>query len=296
MVVTTKNTRAGAGTRKTTQAKSVAKMTSIQAKAPRKAAPARTAAVPAVDQDDSIAAVEPNIVAAVVEPKAIPAAKAAEPGATVVQFAASPAVQAAEALTIEDEPADDASEPADEPPPTTPFDTAADQPAPSAVIPFEAAAEEWVPSEAESVDVAEEPAALTADPAEPAEPDSDASASAILYGYQNAATLGTAGVEAIVESGTILADGMRAVGDELMAFSQESVERIIEASMAIVGATSLEQVVDLQSRHALRSVEALMSESAKLTELSMEVANRAAAPLRPPLSVAVTTAHGRTTT
>ena len=49
-------------------------------------------------------------------------------------------------------------------------------------------------------------------------------------------------------------------------------------TMAVLGASSVEEVVDLQSRYAMGSVDEMMSESAKLTGMAIDVAQKAAAP------------------
>ena len=89
---------------------------------------------------------------------------------------------------------------------------------------------------------------------------------------------GAVDMNAFVTSGTALAEGMRNLGEEVMDFSRKTAERNVEATMAVLGASSVEEVVDLQSRYAMGSVDEMMSESAKLTGMAIDVAQKAAAP------------------
>lgn len=89
---------------------------------------------------------------------------------------------------------------------------------------------------------------------------------------------GAVDMNAYVASGTALAEGMRSLGEEMMDFSRKAAERNVEATMAVFGASSIEEVVDLHSRHAMGSMDAFMNESAKLTGMAIDVANKAAAP------------------
>ena len=93
-----------------------------------------------------------------------------------------------------------------------------------------------------------------------------------------APNFGAMDMNAFVTSGTALAEGMRDLGEEVMAFSQKSAKRNVETAMAVLGASSIEEAVDLQSRYVTGSVDEMMSESAKLTGMAIEVANKAAAP------------------
>ena len=100
------------------------------------------------------------------------------------------------------------------------------------------------------------------------------------FGMPNFGTpdFGAVDMNAFVTSSTALAEGMRSLGEEVMAFSQKSAQRNVETTMAVLGASSIEEAVDLQSRFVTGSVDEMMSESAKLTGMAIEVANKAAAP------------------
>ena len=56
-----------------------------------------------------------------------------------------------------------------------------------------------------------------------------------------------------------LAEGMQNLGEELMAFSQKAVERNVETTMKVLSASSVEEVMDLQTRHAMGSMDQMMT-------------------------------------
>ena len=110
------------------------------------------------------------------------------------------------------------------------------------------------------------------------------SASALFSGFPKMPAFpeipafGAVDMNACVASGTALAEGMRSLGEEMMDFSRKAAERNVEATMALFGASSVEEVIDLQSRYAVGSADALLNEGAKLTGMAIEVANKAVAP------------------
>ncbi len=91
-------------------------------------------------------------------------------------------------------------------------------------------------------------------------------------------SFGAVDMDACVASGTALAEGMRNFGEEVMAFSRKTAERNVETTMAMFGASSVEEVVALQQSYAKGSVDDMLNESAKLTGMAIDVANKAAAP------------------
>lgn len=127
---------------------------------------------------------------------------------------------------------------------------------------------------AEAAPVTDEPA-----PKPEAAPKSNGAVSEPLFpGFPELPTLGAVDFDAFVASGSVLAEGMRTLGDELVAFSRHTVERNVEATMAVLAASSVEEVVALQSRHAMSSLDEMLNESAKLTGMAIDVANRIALP------------------
>jgi phasin family protein len=115
----------------------------------------------------------------------------------------------------------------------------------------------------------------------------DRTSKAVFKGYGDFATLGQENVDAVVRSGNIAAKGFEALSKEMMAFARNSLEGNVAATKAISGAKDLREVVDLQSTYTRKSFDQALAESAKLTEMSVKVANEAMQPIQARVTVAV---------
>jgi hypothetical protein len=87
---------------------------------------------------------------------------------------------------------------------------------------------------------------------------------------------GAVDMNAFVASGTAMVEGMQSIGNELMAFSRQTAERNVETTMAMLGASSVQEAIELQSRHTTGSINDLMAEGTKLSGMAIDVANKAA--------------------
>ena len=96
-----------------------------------------------------------------------------------------------------------------------------------------------------------------------------------------------AAFDAYVKSGNLFAENFGALNREIMAFAQATMESGLEAARALAAASSLEEMVDLQTKHSQKSVNDFLAESAKLTGLSVELANGSIEPLQNNLKVTV---------
>ncbi len=88
-------------------------------------------------------------------------------------------------------------------------------------------------------------------------------------------TFGAVDMNAFVASGTAMVEGMQSIGQELMDFSRKTAERNVETTMAVFGASSVQEAIEVQSRHATGSVNDLVAESTKLSGMAMDVASKA---------------------
>ena len=97
---------------------------------------------------------------------------------------------------------------------------------------------------------------------------------------QNHTVIGKAAIDAYVASGNLFAQNLGTFNREVMAFAQAALENSIETARALAGASSLSEAVDLQTKHSQKCFDEFLAESAKLTELSVELANETIAPLQ----------------
>lgn len=90
---------------------------------------------------------------------------------------------------------------------------------------------------------------------------------------------GDGDMDAILQSGARLARGMQDVGWEMMQFSQQSLRMQLKAANDLMTCRSIEDMVQVQRDLMRESVDSLLQESAKLLELSSNVATDALDPL-----------------
>jgi phasin family protein len=102
----------------------------------------------------------------------------------------------------------------------------------------------------------------------------------IFKGYDEAASLSQENVDAYVLCGTVFAQGVESMGKELMSFAQSAVEANVATTKAMFGVTTLRELIDLQTEFQRSRFDSLIAESAKLTELSMALANDTFEPIQ----------------
>lgn len=105
--------------------------------------------------------------------------------------------------------------------------------------------------------------------------------------YDEAASFGKDNVDAYVQSGTLFAKGVESLSKELMALAQSTAEANVATAQALFGARTLREVIDLQTEFSRSRFDSLVAESAKLTELSLVLANDTIEPIQARLNAAV---------
>jgi phasin family protein len=93
------------------------------------------------------------------------------------------------------------------------------------------------------------------------------------------ADLTRANVEAIVESGRVAAEGVRSLGQDVVASSRDGVEKAADAIRTLAEAKSPTEYLQLQSDIARSSFDRLVAESSRLTESFVKLAGEAIQPV-----------------
>ena len=104
--------------------------------------------------------------------------------------------------------------------------------------------------------------------------------------YGDFAALGQETLEAYVRSGTVFAKGFESLNKELMTFARDTFDSNVKTAQALFGAKTLREAIDLQSEYSRTSLDNVLSESAKLTEMSVQMANEAIQPIQTRATVA----------
>ena len=110
---------------------------------------------------------------------------------------------------------------------------------------------------------------------------------AAFKSYEDLTSVNKNAFEAVVKSGTIFAKGYEAIGKEVMAYTQSTVEANVAATKALMGARDLREAMDLQTAYTRHSMDKAMAESAKLGEMSMSLAKEAMEPIQVQMNVAM---------
>lgn len=92
--------------------------------------------------------------------------------------------------------------------------------------------------------------------------------------------LGQGNLQVYVETSKIVAEGFADFGVELAGYAQEAFDIQIAAAKAFADARSFEELLDLQTRAACDRLGSAIEESARLTDLSLSLADRAIEPMR----------------
>jgi phasin family protein len=101
----------------------------------------------------------------------------------------------------------------------------------------------------------------------------------VAQGYDDLAASGKAGIEAWSAAGAAYGKGMEAIGGEMFSFAKQMLDGNVAATKAILGAKTLNEVMELNSEYARAGFDGLMAQGTKVGELATKVAQDAVEPL-----------------
>ncbi len=94
-------------------------------------------------------------------------------------------------------------------------------------------------------------------------------------------------VEAIMASSHIWSSGCQAIGQTIAASAQAQLDRNLSTWKAMTGVKSVKEAMDLQTSFARSSVETVVTETGKLADASMKLAEQTMAPITARMTLAV---------
>jgi phasin family protein len=100
-------------------------------------------------------------------------------------------------------------------------------------------------------------------------------------------SFGQGNVEAVMRSGRIWAEGVQDLGKSFAATAQAQLDQAMSTFKALAGVKSLKEAMDLQANLARSSMEAAMTETSRLTDASLKLAEQASAPITQRMTQAV---------
>lgn len=101
----------------------------------------------------------------------------------------------------------------------------------------------------------------------------------MFQGYEGWADLGRENFAAVLKANAALSEGLEAIGKEVFVYARRSFEQAAETATALLGAKTIEDVFELNTALAKANITGMIERSAKLSELSIKVANETLAPL-----------------
>ena len=97
--------------------------------------------------------------------------------------------------------------------------------------------------------------------------------------FESFAEMGRENLAAVAKSNLALSEGLGAIGEELFAYAKTALASASQTATALLGAKTLEEVIELNSDLAKTTMETLIARSSKLGELGIAATNQALAPL-----------------
>jgi phasin family protein len=94
-------------------------------------------------------------------------------------------------------------------------------------------------------------------------------------------------LEALMKASQIYATGLQDISKHLAASSKATMEESVAFTKSLMGVKSVKEAVDLQSGFARSSIEKAVSETNKVTDASVKLAEQAIAPLTARMTLAV---------
>lgn len=115
----------------------------------------------------------------------------------------------------------------------------------------------------------------------------DRASKTMFKNYEEFSQISKENIDAFVKSGTVVAKGFEEAGKAWIDFTRRSFETGVETAKAVMSCRDLREVVDVQSEFARSSLDSLVNEGSKLSEIGMKVANEALEPIQSRINVTV---------
>jgi len=107
---------------------------------------------------------------------------------------------------------------------------------------------------------------------------------AIYGGYDEYTSLGKTNYDAYVTAMNVWSKGFEAIGKELYAFGQESVEVSVETGKTVMSCKTVNDLMELQNSMTKESYDKTVGEITKISEMSVKTVNEAIKPIQESLT------------
>lgn len=106
-------------------------------------------------------------------------------------------------------------------------------------------------------------------------------------GYEDVVGFGKDNVDAVMKSGTLFVKGVQDLHKVMFGLAQASVEESVAATKALLSCKTLPEAFKISADLAKANYEKAMTESRKITDLSIQVAEQSAEPINARFTAAV---------
>ena len=111
--------------------------------------------------------------------------------------------------------------------------------------------------------------------------------SALFQGYDELANVNKDNLQALVEASNVMAKGVEAMTKEIFSFAQGSMAENVAVAKKLLGVKNAQELFDMSGEVAKNNFDKTLAETAKLTEMSVKVANETFQPLQSRFNVTV---------
>ncbi len=101
----------------------------------------------------------------------------------------------------------------------------------------------------------------------------------MFKGYEDVAGFGKENIDAIMATSAVFSKGLQDMNKAWFAIAQEALEQNVAATKKVLGSKSVVEVVEIQSDLAKANYDKAMTESRKLSDMSIKLAEEASAPI-----------------
>lgn len=101
----------------------------------------------------------------------------------------------------------------------------------------------------------------------------------VVKSYDEASALSKETVEALMNVGTVTAKAMETVNTEVLAFAKSQFEESISVGKSMMGAKTLQEMIELQSQFAKAAYDGYVSQQSKMQELASQLSKEAFEPI-----------------
>lgn len=102
----------------------------------------------------------------------------------------------------------------------------------------------------------------------------------LFKGFEDVSQSGKDNVEAVVKSSQIFAKAAEELNKAISTLAQSSIELNMQAGQALLGAKSLQDLVEVQQELARSSFDHFIAGSSKISDMAMKVTNEALEPIQ----------------